>query len=278
MWQISRRQFTSHVTKATICILSFLWFLRKSSPTLEQKLEDGLAPFRHPLTNQPILGHQGELLVLRPGGFAEIRIDEAKGTIVKRYCKNGINCMGESIVMHDESLERRYRAEKSAYLRLADVGSKFLPENLIFNDEERSISMKYYGKDLLTRVHLFGEEIPASIRAQVVPMFEEYRQAGFFKVNFALSNLLVDEANARLVGIGFSEHVNRNSKNLIWEVHLLGSVCSHFPDLAANLQHVYSDFSPDLVRSLTEVAIVRSAPIPEVLPIKERVDLEFADV
>lgn len=185
-----------------------------------------------------------------------IFIDHVQKLIKKVYAQD-VLCVGGTVstkynapVYH----EYFYEHEKKAYLKLQEMGSRYIPRQLSFDDEERSITMSYHGGDLFMNRLQNGWTPSDRHIEQIVEMAHEYRQAGFFKRNICASNLIYDRTYDCLRAIDFKFVVPRTQEALAQEIqhhHLLLRKINL--DLPQKLQVTFTDFSAADVQAYSSV-------------------------
>lgn len=185
-----------------------------------------------------------------------IFLDRGRQLIKKVYAQDVV-CVGGAVsskynapLYHDYF----YEHEKKAYKALKSMGSRYVPDQISFNDEERSITMSCHGNDLLMNFER-GWVAEEHHLEQIAEMANEYRQAGFFKRNICASNLIYDQANDRLRAIDFKFVVPRTNEALAQEIqhhHLLLRKIN--PNLPQQLQATFVDFSETYVQAYSEIS------------------------
>ena len=174
----------------------------------------------------------------------------------KSYDING-TCVGGSAPLPmyrtEAAMKLFYATEKEAYLRLRSIGSRFIPDQVRFDDEARTVYTSCDGSDL-SMCHKKGIELPEDWEAQVLAMVKEYQQVGLFKSNISFSNLIYDSNSETLKAIGFSVAKPRQGWAYKTEVErLFQSFAHHSVDYAAELAHANTDFASQETEKLVQI-------------------------
>lgn len=211
--------------------------------------------FRHPLAKPYKWDLQtGEVLVSTLGEGGSILMHPVKRVVKKIYAQDAI-CVGgtKPFYNYPHSHWFFYESEKEVYTKLIASGSRYIPRDIAFNDEEQSITMPYLGEDLFTLLRRGQWQPREHHLQQIVDMANEYRSVGIFKRNICPSNLFLDSKSDRLIAIDFKYSVSRVSQHLPQEIQhhhfLLKSLDSGLP---AQLATTFSDFSADLVNRYSQ--------------------------
>lgn len=191
------------------------------------------------------------------GDVGGVFIDRTRNLIKKVYALNMPSVGGVIAPKYNAPLYHNYfyENEKKAYSQLRAMGSRYIPEQISFNDEERSITMAYHGRDLLTNRFQDGWQPEDRHIEQIIEMSHEYRLAGFFKRNVCASNLIYDFAEDRLRAIDFKFIVPRTSDVVAQEIqhhHLL--LHKIHADLPQQMEATFADFSLSHVRAYSDMS------------------------
>lgn len=199
--------------------------------------------------------YSSKVLVSTMGEGGALLLNPSRGLIKKVYAMD-VACVGGSKPKYNDLYSHNffYQTEKNTFLKLQSIGSKYIPQDLVFNDREQSISMKYQGNDLLIEM-AEGWKPTAAHLEQIIEMAEEYKRIGVFKRNICASNIILDKSQDRLLAIDFKYTVARTEKYLPQEIQhqqmLLKSIDSELP---AKLTSTFSDFSSGKVDKYFTVA------------------------
>ena len=215
--------------------------------------------FRHPCAD-PVkadLASQAVATAMSTlGEGGAVFIEPYRRTIKKVYAEN-VRCVGGALPRYNDNyyLSYFYNAEKKAYTKLRNAGSRYIPRDLVFKDKEQTITMAYHGSDLL--INRYKNQWRPSERhlQQIAEMAEEYRQVGLFKRNISASNLILDKSQDRLIAIDFKYAVPRSFDVLAQEIqhqHLLLPRISK--DLPLRLLSSFADFQHKQVVAYTEAS------------------------
>lgn len=214
--------------------------------------------FRHPHAHPLELNNLSQpLSTTTLGESGGIFVDCSRRLVKKVYAQD-IPCVGGAIskkynaaLYHDFF----YQKEKQSYLTLMNMGSRYIPSRITFNDDERSITMSHHGVDLLINEFQKQWQPKEKHIEQIVEMAEEYRQAGFFKRNICASNLIYDRAQDRLLAIDFKFAVPRKADVVAQEVqHHYMLLRKINPTLPERMQTTFADFSAEHVAAYAKVS------------------------
>lgn len=229
-----------------------------------------LMPFIHPFNLAFHAPTETSATIIRPpiGENAAVYFDEIRKTIKRVYGTGFLTVGGLPPVDNDStSLFELYSREKQAYSVLHGIQSAYIARKTHFDDRSQTMTMPYLGPDLLIRSVQQGWKPTPSHLEQIVEMYAEYRQVGFFKLNTSRPNLYLDESNNKLVAADFKWFKPRNLYQLTHELHMLHrDTLVLSPDLPRMLQPTFDDFSTDIVE--------KSYQWLEKNPLKDRFDFQ----
>lgn len=192
------------------------------------------------------------LSTLGEGGA--LYLNASSGTIKKVYNMDAL-CVGGAQPKYNDYYSHNYfyETEKETYLKLKERGSKYIPRDIFFNDDEQSITMSKQGDDLLINLVRSDWKLKEKHIAQIVEMAHEYREIGIFKRNICGSNLIVDRENDRLVAVDFKYVKPRTADYLPQEIqHQYMSLRKVDSSLPKRLESTFSDFPTERIRQYAQ--------------------------
>ena len=125
------------------------------------------------------------------GSIAEVFVNDDKTQIKKIYRKGGTTVSGKQCLYSEEAIEQCFKTE----LRWNEMlQSKWIPQLIHVDEENKTLIQEYYGLDLLPYYQndTLHTTIP-NLVDQVIEMFEFFAKHKVYKINNSLSNLTVKD-------------------------------------------------------------------------------------
>lgn len=214
----------------------------------------GWATFQHPLAQPKVwsLVNNQTFHGSTMGIVATVKKALDQSMVAKCYDING-TCIGGASPLPtyrtEAAMKLFYETEKEAYSRLRSIGSRFIPKQVRFDDETRTVYTSFEGDDLSLCLEK-GVVLPENWESQVIAMVEEYQKVGLFKSNISFSNLVYNPENESIKAIGFSVAKPRQGWAFKTEVERIFQAFSHHSvDYAEQLVRANTDFSmPEAIK------------------------------
>ena len=131
------------------------------------------------MTWEPFFPHRNHHKL---GTVASLYLNDDKTLIKRYYVNDGLTCSGNKIYKKDQFLYRRWKAEVT-YMKMFQ-GMRWAPRLVDYSEAERSITLEYYGPDLLQQSYS-----NMNIEDQIIEVYRHFRDIGVYKYNGAKANM-----------------------------------------------------------------------------------------